>query len=99
MTAALRVRRAPAWPTPKVSDNLSSTLVYAYAGALAPNGDLGGELRDELATRYRQSVAARAFDNDSRVGNKVDRGLQMDQRAAVSQQDLTASRSTTLIRT
>ena len=41
-----------------LTDALRATVVYAYAGALAPNGDSGAAtLRDGLTTRYRQSVA------------------------------------------
>jgi hypothetical protein len=42
----------------KITHNLTTTVVYAYAGALAPNGVTSTDLRDELSTRYRQSVAA-----------------------------------------
>lgn len=44
----------------KVTDNLNATIVYAYAGALAPANDPAATgLREQLATRYRQSLAAR----------------------------------------
>jgi len=44
----------------KFSDNLDATIVYAYAGAVAPSeGSTDAILRDELATRYRQSLAGR----------------------------------------
>jgi carboxypeptidase family protein len=47
----------------KISDNLDAALIYAWAGALAPDasptGSAVAELRDSLATRYRQSVAGR----------------------------------------
>jgi len=43
-----------------LTDTLKATLIYAYAGALAPNGDSDptSPLRDDLTTRYRQSLAA-----------------------------------------
>ena len=54
--------------------------MYAYAGALAPNGVTATELRDELATRYRQSVAAAVTTTVPRIGDEVHGELQMDQR-------------------
>jgi hypothetical protein len=44
----------------KFSDNLDGTLVYAYAGALAPDASATrGNLRDIFQNRYRHSLAAR----------------------------------------
>jgi hypothetical protein len=44
----------------KITSNVTSTVVYAYDGALAPVGGITDEkLRNELETRYRHSVAAR----------------------------------------
>jgi len=44
----------------KISSNVTSTLVYAYDGALAPvAGVTDQKLRNELTTRQRHSVAAR----------------------------------------
>jgi hypothetical protein len=44
----------------QLASNLTSTLVYSYEGALAPNENVTDEkLRDELETRYRHSVAER----------------------------------------
>jgi len=41
----------------RLNDNFDATIVYAYAGALAPNEDpQETSLRDSLATRYRQSL-------------------------------------------
>jgi hypothetical protein len=71
----------------KVSDNLSITLVYAYAGALAPNGETGEALRDELSTQYRHSVAARISTIVPRLGTKVSCGYKWIDRSAVSRQD------------
>ena len=44
----------------KITSNVTSTVVYAYDGALAPmDGVTDAKLRNELTTRYRHSVAAR----------------------------------------
>lgn len=44
----------------KITSNMTSTVVYAYDGALAPMaGVTDSKLRNELVTRYRHSVAAR----------------------------------------
>jgi len=42
-----------------VTNTLRATLIYAYAGALAPDSDAAPDapLRDNLTTRYRQSIA------------------------------------------
>jgi len=56
-----------------LTDTLKATLVYAYAGALAPNGDSDatGTLRDALTTRYRQSLAAGVSATVPRAGTKL----------------------------
>ena len=43
----------------KLSENLELAGVYAWAGALAPDGQSASELQAMLQTRYRHSVAAR----------------------------------------
>lgn len=59
----------------RLSDNLSTTLVYAYAGALAPDEDSDvAVLRNELSTRYRHSLAARVTTQIPRLGTKVSTG-------------------------
>lgn len=56
----------------KLTDNLETTLVYAYAGALAPGEEGPNQtLRAELTTRYRQSVAGRVSTRIPRLGTKV----------------------------
>src|SRR6202007_3295487 len=56
----------------KFSDNFNATLVYAYAGALAPNNDVAeAVLRDELSTQIRQSVAGRITGRIPRMGTQV----------------------------
>lgn len=72
----------------KISNNLSAAFVYAYAGALAPNGLVGGAtLRDELATRYRHSVAASMSTTLPRIGTKLTAGYKWLSGSTVSQQD------------
>ena len=44
----------------QITSNVTSTVVYAYDGALAPIGGVTDDkLRNELTTRYRHSVAGR----------------------------------------
>jgi hypothetical protein len=72
----------------KIADNLSATVVYAYAGALAPNDDSSAAaLRDQLATRYRHSVAARATTTIPRLGTKLTASYKWLSGPVVSQQD------------
>jgi len=54
-----------------LTNNLKATLVYAYAGALAPTSDVvTGSLRDSLTTQYRQSLAGSVSAKLPRVGTK-----------------------------
>lgn len=72
----------------KFSDNLTATLVYAYAGALAPDGNTAAaDLRSELAVRYFQSVAARASAKLPRLGTEFSAGYKWLGGPAVSRQD------------
>lgn len=74
----------------RFSEGLSTTLVYAYAGALAPNGKgTAGQntLRDELATRYRNSVAERVTAKVPHLGTQVTVGYKWIGGLAVSQVD------------
>jgi Carboxypeptidase regulatory-like domain len=71
----------------KLSDNVSLTLVYAYAGALSPNGETGQALRDELSTQYRHSAAARITTTVPRLGTKLICGYKWIDGTAVSHQD------------
>jgi Carboxypeptidase regulatory-like domain len=72
----------------KITDSLTTTVVYAYGGALAPEGDAGAvHLRDELATRYRQSVGARVSVNVPYLRTKVGMGYKWLSGTAVSHQD------------
>jgi Carboxypeptidase regulatory-like domain len=55
----------------KLSDHVDTTIIYAYAGALAPDGDpAAASLRDQLATRYRHSLAGRVSATVPRFGTK-----------------------------
>jgi Carboxypeptidase regulatory-like domain len=55
----------------KLSSNLDTTIVYAYAGALAPDGNTTSTtLRGELDTRYRHSLAGRVSATVPRLGTK-----------------------------
>jgi hypothetical protein len=59
----------------RFTDELNATLVYAYAGALAPNEDPGATaLRNELSTQYRQTVAGRITAQIPHVGTKFSAG-------------------------
>lgn len=73
----------------KISDNLSTTLVYAYAGALAPiyGGDSNAPLRDHLDTRYRQSVAGRVSAKIPYLNTRLSTSYKWLNGTAVSLQD------------
>lgn len=59
----------------KFGDNLDATIVYAYAGALATDDNaLEAPLRDQLVTRYRQSLAGRVSTTIPRSGTKLSVG-------------------------
>ena len=72
----------------KVSKSLTTTVVYAYAGALAPNGVSSTELRDELATHYRQSLAAAVTTTLPRLGTKFTASYKWLNGPTVSRQDV-----------
>ena len=71
----------------RITNNLTTTLVYAYAGALAPNGVTSGDLREELGTRYRQSVAAAVSTTVPRLKTKLTASYKWLNGTAVSRQD------------
>jgi hypothetical protein len=72
----------------KVTDNLNATVVYSYAGALVPVGDSAASgLRDELATRYRQSLAGRVSTTVPLLGTKLTTSYKWLNGPAVSRQD------------
>ncbi len=74
----------------KFTDGIGATIVYAYAGALAPDGSAAGtalHLRDELATGYRDSLAGRVSATLPRFGTKLTTGYKWLSGSTVSQQD------------
>ena len=71
----------------RITNNLTTMIVYAYAGALAPNGVVSGDLRDELGTRYRQSVAAAVTTTVPRLRTKLTTSYKWLNGTTVSHQD------------
>lgn len=72
----------------KFNDSLSATVVYDYAGALAVTEDATeAALRDDLSTRYRQSVAARVTTTIPRFGTKLSTSYKWIAGQTVSRQD------------
>jgi Carboxypeptidase regulatory-like domain len=71
-----------------LTDNLKAMIVYAYAGALAPNGESNAAtLRDQLSTRYRQSLAAGIAMTSPRFGTKFTASYKWLNGPTVSHQD------------
>jgi hypothetical protein len=59
----------------RLSDNVSATIIYEYAGALSPIEDPSeASLRNQLETRYRQSAGVRITAKAPRVGTKLTAG-------------------------
>ena len=72
----------------ELSDHLKTMFVYAYAGALAPNGESSATaLRDHLTTRYRQSLAAGITATAPRFGTKFTASYKWLSGPTVSHQD------------
>jgi len=72
----------------KIAGNLDMTVIYAYAGALAPNEDPAeGALRTQLAARYRSSAATRFSATIPRTGTKIVSSYKWISGPAVSAQD------------
>ncbi len=72
----------------RITDNFKTTIVYAYAGALAPDADSSARtLREQLQTRDRHSLAADVTTAIPRVGTKVTASYKWLSGSAVSQQD------------
>jgi hypothetical protein len=73
----------------KISDELSTTFVYAYGGALAPlyGGNSNTPLRDRLTTRYQQSVAGRVSTKLPYLNTQLSTGYKWLSGPAVSLQD------------
>ncbi|MGH9725324.1 MAG: carboxypeptidase-like regulatory domain-containing protein, partial [Candidatus Acidiferrales bacterium] len=73
----------------KLSNNSDLTLVYAYAGALAPDASAGtGALRNELSNQYRNSIAARVSDTLPRLHTRVITSYKWIGGNVVSRQDV-----------
>ena len=71
-----------------LTNNLKATLVYAYAGALAPTSDVvTGSLRDSFITQYRQSFAGGVSAKLPRVGTKFTASYKWISGPVVSQLD------------
>lgn len=73
----------------KISDSLSTTLVYAWAGALAPITQMApdADLRDVLAMRQRQSVAGSVSSRLPKTKTQLTAGYKWLNGMAVSRQD------------
>lgn len=71
-----------------LSNNFTSTVIYDYSGALVPEANREGRhLRDQLHTKYRQSVATRVSAKIPVVNTKVVVGYKWLNGPTVSQQD------------
>jgi hypothetical protein len=72
----------------RLTGNLDMTMIYAYAGALAPNeSPVEAALRNELASQYRVSAAARLTAKIPRTGTKLVTSYRWINGPVVSQQD------------
>lgn len=59
----------------RLSDNVSATIIYEYAGALSPIEDPSEAiLRNELQTRYRQSAGLHITAKAPKIGTRVTAG-------------------------
>jgi hypothetical protein len=73
----------------KFAKNLETTLVYAYAGALAPFEDPGDTvLRNQLATRYFHSLGARASGTVPHFNTRLTAAYRWISGQVVSHQDV-----------
>ncbi len=73
----------------KITSNVTSTVVYAYDGALVPvDGVTDAKLRDELTTRYRHSVAARVSTTAPGLGTQFSASYKWISGPIVSHQDV-----------
>ncbi|HLV96531.1 MAG TPA: carboxypeptidase-like regulatory domain-containing protein [Candidatus Acidoferrales bacterium] len=71
----------------RFGSDLQTTLIYAYGGALAPNGDRGAALREELSTVYEHSVGGRVTARVPHLGTQLSAGYKWISGPAVSQVD------------
>jgi hypothetical protein len=71
-----------------LTGNLDMAMIYAYAGALAPNeSPVEASIRNELATQYRVSAAARLTAKIPHSGTKLTTSYRWINGPVVSQQD------------
>lgn len=73
----------------KLSDHLSTAVIYSWAGALVPGNDLSSteSLREMLETRNRQSVATKVSARVPHLGTEVSAGYKWIDGRVVSRQD------------
>jgi hypothetical protein len=74
----------------KFADSVGATIVYSFAGALAPDetpGEAVLHLRDGLATKYRNSLAGRVSTTLPRFRTKLTAGYKWLDGSLVSQED------------
>jgi len=72
----------------RLSDNVSATIIYEYAGALSPIEDPSEAiLRNQLQTRYRQSAGVHVTAKAPRVGTKLTAGYKWINGPVVSAMD------------
>lgn len=75
----------------KLNKDLSTSLIYAYAGALVPDGSLDARyLRDGLDTRYRHSLSGRVSTRIASTNTSMTMAYKWLSGPTVSQQDLFA---------
>lgn len=71
----------------RFGSDLETTLIYAYGGALAPNGERGLALREELSNVYEHSVGGRVTARVPHLGTQLSAGYKWISGPAVSQVD------------
>ncbi len=71
----------------RIAPGLTSTVIYDYSGALAVDDAFGPHLREELDTRYRQSVATRVSARVPGANTKLVVSYKWLNGRVVSQQD------------
>lgn len=90
---ALNGGRFSAWGTraayrQKVGDDLETTLLYAYAGALSVDELAAAiDLREAMQTRYRHSLAAKISGRVPHLGTRLAASYKWLNRSAISRQD------------
>jgi hypothetical protein len=71
----------------KLGDDMEFTTVYAYAGALVPEGEARGTLREALRTIPRQSLAGKITGKVPRSGTSLSLGYKWINSISVSRVD------------